>query len=220
MPSQHTRLRCFRATTITVGGFVARIWLFIQQRIWARAALVVVRQQSHEESSMKFQLLPFVISTIFATSAFPALADDCAVAAKSAMLATAQKPLSSLTTKTAAQGKQSATGIVQTETNKHVQVESGQWYVMDITIKDLIDSANASKVICKRSGSETVNGQPAVWYEVQVDTEGVTLNDKIWVSSKNFILKSEGDLNGSHYVTVYDFSHVTPPANAKRMGGN
>jgi len=65
-----------------------------------------------------------------------------------------------------------------------------------------------------------VNGQPTIVYEVQVDTEGVSMDSKMWVSSQNLIVKSEGNDGASHYTTIYDSSHVTPPANAKRMGGN
>jgi len=161
-----------------------------------------------------------VISIVFALSVIPALANDCAVAAKSAMVATAQKPLSTITTKTSAQGKQSVTRTVQTETNKYVQVESGEWYSMDIAIKDLIDNSKSTKVVCKRSGSDMVNGQPTIVYEVQIDTEGIIMESKMWVSAQNLILKSEGNEGTSHYTTIYDSSHVTPPTNAKRMGGN
>jgi hypothetical protein len=136
------------------------------------------------------------------------------------MLTAAQKPMSTITTKTSAQGKQSVTRTVQTETNKYVQLESGEWYSMDIGIKDLIDDTKSTKVICKRSGTDMVNGQPAIFYELQLDLDGVTMETKTWVSSQNLILKSEGIEGGSHYTTVYDSSHVTPPANAKRMGGN
>ena len=160
------------------------------------------------------------ISIAFALSAIPALADDCAVAAKSAMVATAQKPLSTVTTMTSAQGKQSVTRTVQTETNKYVQTESGEWYSMDMAIKDLIDNSKSTKVVCKRSGTDMVNGHPAIVYELQIDTEGTIMENKMWVCSQNFILKSEGNFGTSHYTTVYDSSHVTPPANAKRMAGN
>ena len=54
---------------------------------------------------MSIDLPRTAISIVFALSAIPALADDCAIAAKNAMLATAQKPLSTSTTKTSAQGK-------------------------------------------------------------------------------------------------------------------
>jgi hypothetical protein len=160
-----------------------------------------------------------VISLAFAVSVGPALADDCALAANNAMLATAQRPLSTTTTKTSAQGKQSVTRTVQTQTNKYVQLENGQWYSMDIAIKDLIDDTKTNKVLCKRSGTDVVNGQSAIFYELQVDTEGVTLDSKMWVSSQNLVLKSEGTSDGFHYITVYDTAHATPPANAKRMGG-
>jgi hypothetical protein len=175
---------------------------------------------------MKLDKLTLAIGAICAIVACSraALADDCAAAAKSAMLATAQNPVSTITTKTSAQGKQSITRTVQTQTNKYVQVESGQvdgqWYAMDIGIKDLIDDTKSVKVTCKRSGGDSVNGQPAMIYELQVDRDETTTQTKIWVSPQNIILKSEGDEGGFHYTTVYDPSHVTPPPNAKRMGSN
>jgi hypothetical protein len=169
---------------------------------------------------MKVHMLSPAIGAICATVALsqPALAGDCAAAAKSAMLATAQKPVSTITTKTSAQGKQTVTRTVQTQTDKYVQLESGEWYAMGIAIKDLIDDTKSTKVICKRSGSDMVNGQPSTFYELQLEMEGTTLDSKMWVSSQGFILKSEGNEGTFHYTTVYDLSHVTPPPNAKRMG--
>jgi hypothetical protein len=39
------------------------------------------------------------------------------------------------------------------------------------------------------------------------------------VSARNLILKSEAVIEATHYSTEYDFSHVTPPANAMPLGG-
>jgi hypothetical protein len=171
---------------------------------------------------MKVRKLLPAIGAICAGIAFSqlALAEDCAVAAKSAMLATAQKPVSTMTTKTSAQGKQTVTRTVQTETDKFVQTENGEWYAMGIAIKDLIDDTKSTKVVCRRSGSGMVNGQPAIFYELQLDSDGTALETKMWVSSGGTILKSEGTQGTVHYTTVYDAAHVTPPPNAKRMGGN
>jgi hypothetical protein len=83
---------------------------------------------------------------------------------------------------------------------------------------DLIDDTKSTKGICKRSASDIVNGQPATFYELQLDTEGTILESRTWVSSKGFISKSEGDEGTIHHTTVYDSSRVTPPPNAKRMG--
>jgi hypothetical protein len=169
---------------------------------------------------MKVHMLWPAIGAICANISFsqPALAEDCAAAAKGAMLATAQKPVSTITTKTSAQGKKTVTRTVQTQTDKYVQTESGEWYAMDIAIKDLIDDTKSTKVICKRTGSDLVNGQPATFYELQLDMDGTMLASKIWVSSQGFILKSEGNEGTVHHITVYDSAHVTPPPNAKRMG--
>ena len=127
-------------------------------------------------------------------------------------------PVSTITTKTTAQGKQSVTRTVQTEKNKYVQTESGEWYSMDIGIKDVIDDTKSTKVMCRSGGTDTVNGQPMISYELKTDNEGTMREYKIWVSSQNLILKSEGIQDTSKYTTVFDSTHVTPPANAKRMG--
>jgi hypothetical protein len=47
----------------------------------------------------------------------------------------------------------------------------------------------------------------------------ITSDVKIWVSSGNLITKSEGSMEGARYSAVYDYAHVTPPADAVRMGG-
>jgi hypothetical protein len=159
---------------------------------------------------------------LMSISAFaaPAMADDCAAAAKSAMFNSGRTPVTITITKTDAQGKKSTTRQVQTLTNKFVQTENGKWYAMNIAIKDLTDDLSTTKVTCHRSGSDSVNGEVATTYEVQVDLEEVMKDNKIWVSSRNLILKSEGHIEGAHYTTEYDYAHVTPPANAISMGGH
>jgi hypothetical protein len=161
------------------------------------------------------QVLTLTAISVFA---MPALADDCASAAKSAMSNSGRTPVTIAITKTSAQGKQTTTRQVQTVTNKYVQTENGQWYVMNIAIKDLIDDLDGATVTCHRSGNDTVNGETATVYNVQVDAEETMKNNKIWVSPKNLILKSEGTIEDAHYTTLYDYAHVTPPANAKSMG--
>jgi hypothetical protein len=159
-----------------------------------------------------------LVLTAISTFAVPALADDCALAAKSAMLNSGHTPVTATTTKTDSQGKKSTTRTIQTLTNKYVQTENGKWYSMDISIKDLTD--NTAKLTCRRSGGDTVNGEPAATYEVQMGNDDAMNDRKIWISSKNLILKSEGSIEGAHYSTVYDYAHVTPPADAARMSGN
>jgi hypothetical protein len=129
-------------------------------------------------------------------------------------------PVSTITTKTDSQGKESTTRTIQTLTNKYVQTENGKWHSVNISIKDLIDDLNTTKVTCRRSGGDTVNGEPAATYEIQAGNEDVMIDSKIWVSSKNLIMKSEGSIEGARYSTVYDYAHVTPPADAARIGGN
>jgi hypothetical protein len=160
-----------------------------------------------------------LILTALSAFAVPALADDCAPAATSAVWNSANTPVSTTTTKTDSQGKNSTSRTIQTTTNKYVQSANGKWYSMNISIKDVMDERNTTKVTCRRSGRDTVNGEPAATYEVQVDKDAYMNDGKIWVSAKNLIMKSEGSIEGACYSTVYDYAHVTPPADAAPMGG-
>jgi hypothetical protein len=153
----------------------------------------------------------------FAVLTAPALADDCTTV-KSAMLNSGHTPNSKLVTKTDGQGKKTVSRQVQTIDNKYVQVPDGKWYAMNIAIKDLNDDLSGVQT-CRRSGTESVSGESTAVYEVHMNIEGSISNGRVWVSSKNLILKSEQVIEGAHYTTEYDFGHVTPPANAIPMGG-
>lgn len=152
-----------------------------------------------------------------AAVATQALADDCS-AARSAMLNSGHTPNSSTTTRVDGTGKKVVTRQIQTVTNKYVQTADGKWHAMDIAIKDLDDDIDA-KLTCRGGGSDSVNGEFAVVYEVHLDNAGSISDNKMWVSSKNLILKSEAIIEGAHYTTEYDYAHVAPPANAMPMGG-
>jgi hypothetical protein len=145
-----------------------------------------------------------------------AIADDCTTV-KNAMLGIGRTPHSLVLTKTDGQGKKTVTHQVQTVDNKYVQTADGKWYAMNIAIKDLDDDLSGVQT-CRRSGSESVGGESTAVYDVHMNQDGNPSDAKIWVSSKNLILKSETVLEGGHYTTEYDFSHVTPPANARPMG--
>jgi hypothetical protein len=166
---------------------------------------------------MCFEARYLLIAMTLAALSAPALADDCA-AAKSAMLDSGHKPHSVTVTSIDAQGKQFVTKQVQTATNKYVQTKDGKWYAMNIAIKDLNDNTDSVKT-CSRVGSDTVNGESTTVYAINIDQAGMMLDQKIWVSSKNLILKSEGKMNGTRLVTTFDFSNATPPANATPTGG-
>jgi hypothetical protein len=153
----------------------------------------------------------------FAVLTAPALADDCTTI-KSAMLNSGHTPHSLVITKSDGQGKKTVTRQVQTVDNKYVQMPDGKWYAMNIAIKDLNDDLSGVQT-CRRSGSESVSGESAAVYDVHMSLEGSISDSRVWVSSKNLILKSEGVIEGAHYTTEYDFGHVTPPANAIPMGG-
>ena len=71
----------------------------------------------------------------------------------------------------------------------------------------------------RRGGGDSVNGESTAVYEVHLNLDGKVIDKKIWVSSRNLIVKTEGMLEGANYTTEYDFAHVTPPANAISIGG-
>lgn len=146
----------------------------------------------------------------------PALADDCTTV-KSAMLNSGHTPHSVQITKTDGQGKKTVTHQVQTVDNKYVQLPTGKWYAMNIAMKDLNDDLSGVQT-CRRSGSDSVGGESTAVYEVHSTIQGSASDSRIWLSSKNLILKSEGIIQGAHYTTEYDFSHATPPANAVSLG--
>jgi hypothetical protein len=158
-----------------------------------------------------------LITLAFAVLTAPALADDCTTV-KSAMLNSGHTPKSVLVTKTDSQGKKMVTRQVQTVDNKYVQTPDGKWYAMNIAIKELNDDLSGVQT-CLRSGSESVRGESTTVYDVHMNLDGSISDNRVWVSSKNLILKSEGVIEGAHYTTEYDFGHVTPPANAIPMGG-
>jgi hypothetical protein len=89
---------------------------------------------------------------------------------------------------------------------------------MNIAIKELNDDTSGL-LMCRLSGSESVGGETAAVYEVHMNLAGETRDQKLWVSSSNRVLKSEGAYEGARYTTEYDFTHVIPPANAISMGG-
>jgi hypothetical protein len=153
----------------------------------------------------------------FAVLTAPALADDCTTV-KSAMLNSGHTPNSKLVTKSDGQGKKTVSRQVQTIDNKYVQMPDGKWYAMNIAIKDLNDDLSGVQT-CRHSGTESVGGESTAVYEIHMNIEGSISNGKVWVSSKNLILKSEQVMEGVHYTTEYDFGHVTPPTNAIPLGG-
>lgn len=159
-----------------------------------------------------------LIAFAFTVITAPTLADDCAPV-KSAMLNSGHTPHSVTLTRIDGQGQKSVTRQVQTVDNKYVQTADGKWYAMNIAIKDLDDDLSGV-LTCRRSGSDSVSGEVTVVYEVHMNLDGQVSDQKLWVSSKSRVLKSEGTIGSAHYTTEYDFAHVTPPANAMPMGGN
>lgn len=158
-----------------------------------------------------------LIALGFVALAAPVLADDCTTV-KSAMLNSGHTPHNVLVTKIDGQGRKTVTRQVQTVDNKYVQTPDGKWYAMKIAIKDLNNDLSGVQT-CRRGGSESVSGESTAVYEVHMNLEGNSSDNRVWVSSKNLVLKSETVIEGAHYTTEYDFAHVTPPANAISMGG-
>jgi hypothetical protein len=153
-----------------------------------------------------------LILTTISAVAVPALADDCAIEAKAAMVHTGQTPVSTATSSTDAQGRKFTTRTVQTIDNKYVQTKEGKWYSMGIAIKDLIDDTKTAKVTCQGSSHDTANGVPATVYAIQVDEDEDIKQTRIWVAN-NLIFRS-----GCGDTTLYDYSHVTAPAGVTPMG--
>ncbi len=147
----------------------------------------------------------------------PVLADDCTIV-KSAILNGGHTPHNVLVTKIDGQGKKTVTRQVQTVDNKYVQTPDGKWYAMNIAIKDLNNDVSGVQT-CRRGGSESVGGESTAVYDVHMNLDGSSSDNRVWVSSRNLVLKSETVVEGAHYTTEYDFTHVTPPAKAISMGG-
>jgi hypothetical protein len=154
----------------------------------------------------------------FSASTGSALADDCATV-KSAMLNSGHTPKSVLVTLIDEHGSKKVSRQVQTIDKKYVQTANGKWYAMNIAIKDLNEDLSGIQT-CRRNGSESLSGESTVVYDVRMGLDGnPPMDGKVWVSSKNLILKSEGVVGGTRYTTEYDFAHVMPPDNVQPMGG-
>jgi hypothetical protein len=176
----------------------------------------ILEPDKHLEHPMYLKTPRVLTALAFTVLAAPALADDCATV-KSAMLKSGHTPHSVILTRADSQGKKTVTRQVQTVDNKYVQSPDGKWYAMNIAIKDLNDDLSGL-LTCRRSGSDSVSGELTAVYEVHMKQEDEVTDQKLWVSSKNMILKSEGTVDSAHYTTEYDYAHVTPPANAIPMG--
>lgn len=157
-----------------------------------------------------------LFAAAFAAFAAPAFADDC-VAVRSAMMTVATTPYTTTVTKTDGQGKKTVSQAIQTATTKYVQ-SHGKWYAMNISENDLLDTLKTTKMSCQRIGTDSANGLPAVIYKVHRDNDGTLLDEKTWISAKGLPLKSEGQVDGSTYEALYDFTRAQPPAGARPLG--
>ena len=130
------------------------------------------------------------------------------------MMTSAKTPFTTTISKTDGQGRKTVSQVIQTATSKYVQ-SHGKWYAMSISENDLLDTLKATKMTCLRIGTDSANGQPAVIYWVHRENEGTFLDEKTWISAKGLPLKSERQMDGSTYESMYDFTHAEPPASAK-----
>lgn len=159
---------------------------------------------------------------ILVGSPLPALAGDCAPVI-AASLATAAKPYSTTLTRPGKDGKPTVSHMVQTMTTSYVETH-GQWRSMDISSQDRIDNFNemmqTAKMSCDLVGSDTVNGQAATVYALAVENDGAVSKDKLWISADQLILRAQyqpEDTPGP-IDSLYDYTHVEPPAASTPLG--
>ncbi len=90
-------------------------------------------------------------------------------------------------------------------------------------MKDKVDAASEevqkSKITCQRTGLDLLGGAPATVYALHIDNEGDLSDSKVWIGANHLVLKSELTTSGTQYTTLYDYSNIVPPANAKPIGG-
>ena len=153
---------------------------------------------------------------VFTGVATPTMADDCT----SALRASMQKPVTTLTSRKDAQGNLIETRVVQLPEVQYVQTTDGQWHSVATSLKDRLDTASAdlktAKITCQRIGAGTVHGTAAVVYLMHEDQGGDITDSKVWIAA-NLLVRSDLTLAGAHYTTVYDYSHVSAPTHAKSL---
>lgn len=164
---------------------------------------------------MRFRSV-LVVAFLCATAAWPARADDCATLLN-AMITQAGNPYAAnVTMDVPGQPPRTLRTIYVHET---IYTElNGKWRFLPMASKDMIgkirDAAKASKESCHLQGVDKVNGRPAKLYITHVENNGAASDHKLWVMDGK-IMKSEAQLaGGMHLVTVFDYSHIAPPADA------
>jgi len=158
----------------------------------------------------------FLILLVFAGLTTPAMADDCTTALR----ASVQKPVTTLTSREDGHGNLIQTRVVQLPEVQYVQTTDGQWHSVATSIKERIDTATedlkTAKVTCERSGTGTVHRTATVVYLMHEDNGGDITDSKVWIAA-NLIMRSDITLAGAHYTTLFDYAHVSAPANAKAL---
>ena len=162
----------------------------------------------------------FLGAVVLVVSAAPAWADDC-TQPTAAMMVSAKTPYSETIVSSGPGGKMVTSHMVQTATIKYVE-RNGGWTSLPVSSSDLVDTLNAmlktAKTICKRTGTEQVNGQPTTVYTVHMENHGVITDSTLWIAAQNRQLKSDMTVDGKHFSATFDYDHVQPPAGAKPVG--
>jgi len=160
---------------------------------------------------MPFRVLRLPLILALAPLSLPANANDCTPA----WTTSAQHPANAVVTKIDAHGKETTGKSVQTLSTQYLQTPDGAWTAMASGIKDNLDALKTTNVSCERVGSETLNGVPTTVYSVHIKSDGDVVDGKAWISANSLIQKSDLNIQAGHYITVYDYAHVGPPANVK-----
>jgi len=147
-----------------------------------------------------------------------ALADECTTS----MLTTSKAVFSSVSTKTDAQGKHSQSRMTQMQSMQYVQTGDGQWHSIAMTLKELVDTTNdlvkTAKITCHREGSDSVNGVATTVYAAHVENEGSISDSRVWIASNHLLMRADLNIEDVKYSTLYDYTRVSAPANAKPIG--
>ena len=126
-------------------------------------------------------------------------------------------------TRTGKDGKPAISHLVQTMTASYIETH-GKWHSMAISSQDRIDNfteiMQTAKMSCDVVGSDSVNGEAATVYDLAVENDGAVSKDKLWISGDQLILRAQyqsEDTSGP-VDSVYDYTHVEPPAESIPIG--
>ena len=102
---------------------------------------------------------------------------------------------------------------------------NGRWRTMPMSQADMEETRRKAGVAldphasCDALGMETVNGEPAAVYRIQVQDKDERIDEKVWISPvRHLALKAEADMDvggaagKSHRSTRYEYTNVHAPA--------